>query len=90
MPNMELAAPYDGMDIVREAAMGALPSQQEFMEEGSSSTAYGHGNVDGVNVKKLIEDFIARFKSNYQRMRITGSALLRITWRLCKRQRVFW
>ncbi|CCO37167.1 hypothetical protein BN14_11319 [Rhizoctonia solani AG-1 IB] len=62
MPNMELAAPYDGMDIVREAAMGALPSQQEFMEEGSSSTAYGHGNVDGVNVKKLIEDFIVRFQ----------------------------
>ncbi|CCO38140.1 hypothetical protein BN14_12305 [Rhizoctonia solani AG-1 IB] len=62
MPNMELTAPYDGMDIVREAAMGALPSQQEFMEEGSSSTAHGHGNVDGINVKKLIEDFIARFQ----------------------------
>ncbi|CCO37945.1 hypothetical protein BN14_12105 [Rhizoctonia solani AG-1 IB] len=42
--------------------MGALPSQQEYMEEGSSSTAYGHGNVDGINVKKLIEDFIARFQ----------------------------
>ncbi|CCO33354.1 hypothetical protein BN14_07429 [Rhizoctonia solani AG-1 IB] len=59
---MELTAPQDGMDIVQEEAVGATPSQQEYMEEGPSSMAYGHGNLDGMNVKKLIEDFVARFQ----------------------------
>ncbi|CAE6383675.1 unnamed protein product [Rhizoctonia solani] len=58
-PDQELTSPVEGME--HQEGVGTTPSEQEHMEEGSSSLAHGNWNSGKLDVKELIENFLSKF-----------------------------